>query len=71
MCWKVSICLALLIAQIIDRVLVDLRPLLWNDIEKIILYITLNYNLVVMAGHRRSARELCAEELCCYFEIDA
>lgn len=54
--------LSLLVAQVLDTVLVYLRPLLGNIIEELVLHVPLNDNLII-AGHGSATREFSPERL--------
>lgn len=54
--------LSLLVAQVLDTVLVYLRPLLGDIIEELVLHVPLNDDLIV-AGHGSATREFSPERL--------
>jgi hypothetical protein len=65
-----NILTSLLLADVVDQILIDLRPLLRKDVEQVILHVALDDNLVV-AGDRAAAGKLLAEELGGHLEVDA
>ncbi|GMT17960.1 hypothetical protein PFISCL1PPCAC_9257, partial [Pristionchus fissidentatus] len=61
--------LSLLISEILNVFLSDSRPFAGDQIEEVILDISLNDNLV-RSSHRRSTREFGSEEFGSHFEVD-